>query len=638
MIVPVPSSLSPVLINVKNGEIVHQRILLVYGQAGPKDRDFKSNITVEHHVNNFPSTTWPVFNSHFKSLVHLDPGPNDIKFILDQEPYSSPSTFSPPLTTTITINYIPLLQNPPLHLAILVAKDSNLVIDAPPEKVVNAENNLSSVVAKFRCAAYLVFRLEEEWQPDTISGQKRALRQTAKIHIVKSDFTLKEILDPQRAQQYKPPPGEEPSKKESLYDIFMKALKNYGPPFTDPRDNSDKDNSLQCYVAGLILDSHWDPKMKLIRGHAALGGGDGDIRLGIFGSHATHAWPKYLEEVVNCFQDNTKTDESILANDCGESGTWWRCLGHALTCPHSASEPNNPYPIKPSDENGAHWHRCDVLRFRYHPCFRIPRDPPRNYDNLCPDFWPSDDAILICCNSNISLIELHINDRYKDHFEFIDYFRDNYGDDRNNSNDGNRNRLHDGDVKLSISEIKKRISWNPNDIISIQVIGRNQTENSLNNILKFLDEHQIELPSIGKALKSSMLGNGQGQKFQVIFKKSSEKSSSYLKKVTIKYGSFIDSINFFWSDESVSSIGGKGGHNKYSFTLDKEEKILGIKVRSGWWIDGLMFKTNKKNTEWIGGNGGSLHNLFLPKNYEMIGIFGTKDKLIDGLGIIYQKQ
>ncbi|CAG8574811.1 11453_t:CDS:2 [Diversispora eburnea] len=66
----------------------------IYEQAGPKDRDFKSNITVEHHVNYFPSTTWPVFNSHFKSLVHLDPGPNDIKFILDQEPYSSPSTFS----------------------------------------------------------------------------------------------------------------------------------------------------------------------------------------------------------------------------------------------------------------------------------------------------------------------------------------------------------------------------------------------------------------------------------------------------------------------------------------------------------------------------------------------------------------
>ncbi|CAG8571291.1 8210_t:CDS:2, partial [Scutellospora calospora] len=429
------SSFAPVIINVQNDECVYQRVLLVYGRAGPRDLAYHSNITVEHHADNFPSTTWPIFNSHFKCLVHLDPGPNNIRFTFD------PDSFSPgmsPLSTVITVNYIQMLQNPPLHLAILVAKDSKCVIDAPPEKVKSEDNNLNAVKAKFRCAAYLwqaftaeqmhrngferrVFRLEEEWQQDTLSNQDSSLRQTAKIHIIRTKFTLKELLDPERAQQYKPPPGTPPTTKKDLYSIFLDALQEYGAPF-------DK----KCYVAGLILDSHWDPKMKLIRGHAALGGGSGHIQLGIFGSHTTHAWPKFLEEVVDCFQNETQTDEKILANDANESGTWWRCcnigiVGHALTCPHSASgimmrgynflnrtftvkEPNNTDPITPVVESGAHWHRCDTIRFRYHPCFRIPYDPPRSisHKDVSPDFWPlEDNSFLICCYSGISLVEIH---------------------------------------------------------------------------------------------------------------------------------------------------------------------------------------------------------------------------------------
>lgn len=52
----------------------------------------------------------------------------------------------------------------------------------------------------------------------------------------------------------------------------MEALSDYGAPF-------DK----QCYVAGLILDTHWDQQSNAILGHAALGGGGGNIRLGMFG-------------------------------------------------------------------------------------------------------------------------------------------------------------------------------------------------------------------------------------------------------------------------------------------------------------------------------------------------------------------
>ncbi|CAG8549755.1 24464_t:CDS:2 [Dentiscutata erythropus] len=653
------SPLAPVIINVQDDEIVYQRILLVYGQAGPRDLTYHSNITVEHHADNFPSTTWPIFNSHFKCLVHLDPGPNNIRFTFDPE---SCSPGLSPLSTVITINYIPMLQNPPLHLAMLVAKDSKCVIDTPPEKVVSGDNNLDSAKAKFRCAAYLwqaftaeqmyrngfgrrVFRLEEEWQQDTLSNQESSLRQTAKIHIIRTQYTLEELLDPERAQQYNPPPGSPPTTKEDLYSIFMNALQEYGAPF-------DK----QCYVAGLILDSHWDPEMKLIRGHAALGGGGGHIQLGIFGSHTTHAWPKFLEEVVSCFQDETQTDENILANDCQESGTWWRCcnigigamlheVGHALTCPHSASgimmrgfnnlnrtftvkEPNNTHPITPSDE------RCDVIRFRYHPCFRIPSDPRRSiaYKDVSPDFWPLDDSFLISCSSGISLVEIHLNENYVYHLEYLD------------------ERIHEDDIELSLEDIMNRVGWKHGDELTLNVIGKNQTENTLHNAHAFLDNSHIVVPIHGKVLKSARLGRDQGKEFQAIFNKpqsSFQKSPSssiysfspkkpYLSQIIIKAGLFIDSITFIWSDNTVIEIGGDGG-GEHEFTLDEDEKIIGLNVRAGFYIDGIEIKTNRRSSGWIGGSGGSMHFLHVPKDHEMIGIYGSGDTYINSLGIIYKK-
>ncbi|CAG8750270.1 888_t:CDS:2, partial [Racocetra fulgida] len=200
-------------------------------------------------------------------------------------------------------------------------------------KVISGDNSLDVVKAKFRCAAYLWQAFTAEQMYHTLSNQESSLRQTAKIHIVRTQYTLKELLDPERAQQYHPPPGTPSTTKKDFYSIFMDALNEYGAPF-------DK----QCYVAGLILDSHWDPKMKLIRGHAALGGGNSVIRLGIFGSHTTHAWPRFLEEVVDCFQDETQTDENILANDNDESG--FNNLNRTFT----VKEPNNIQPITPSDE------------------------------------------------------------------------------------------------------------------------------------------------------------------------------------------------------------------------------------------------------------------------------------------------
>ena len=68
----------------------------------------------------------------------------------------------------------------------------------------------------------------------------------------------------------------------------------------------------------MILDSHFDPATALILGHAALGcHKPTGISLGIFGSHLTYSWPRFIEEIPACLTDTTPTGD-MVGNDNGE--------------------------------------------------------------------------------------------------------------------------------------------------------------------------------------------------------------------------------------------------------------------------------------------------------------------------------
>jgi hypothetical protein len=224
------------------------------------------------------------------------------------------------------LNYLPLLQNPPVSLAIFIGSDSPGSFDVPFEK--RKENTLDISIEKLRMAGYIwsafcgeqlyrngmgrrTFRLDETWLPDTVSSQdKGIIRNTAKVHIIRSKHTVKEIRDVRRAQQSKDRDDSVPS----LFSFVMEGL-NDSPLFNKP-----------CHVAALIIDSHWDISKQVVVAHAALGGGSGSTRLGIFGSHLLHAWPTSIEDIEPSMMNNTVTDTRYGANDANESGNWWKAL------------------------------------------------------------------------------------------------------------------------------------------------------------------------------------------------------------------------------------------------------------------------------------------------------------------------
>ena len=326
---------------------------------------------------------------------------------------------------------------PPLHLAIMIAKDSPLLIDCPMSKkggISSAHADLDAAVAKFRMTAYMwqaltaedmrskglgrrSFRLEEEWAVGTLSreflnaahesspdySRAIAMRSTAKVHLIRTEKTVSELRDAQIAQQ-----NPQALRKGDLHSYFSAALKAYGGPLA---------SSAHPVVAGLILDSTFSTQQDLLLAHTALGSSNpSGISLGMFGSHLTYSWPRFVEEVTACLLDTTPPGDGV-ANDCGECGTLWEAcsigqgaflheVGHAFGAPHTtgimargysqhwprvfltqtaycaAAKAEGFIVIDCKTENGACWDIRDALAFKVLPHFRLANDPVLTRDAL----------------------------------------------------------------------------------------------------------------------------------------------------------------------------------------------------------------------------------------------------------------
>lgn len=327
----------------------------------------------------------------------------------------------------------------------LLGKDSDGTYDTAPEKTSREGDDLETAIRKYRMAAYLwqaftgeqmfrnnlgrrCFRFEEEWQTGSLSQRDAAngkMRNEAKIHIVRTEKTVAELRDLQLAQQYGPA-----TRKDELFRIAQEAVKNH----FDLRPGQKQ------YVSVLLLDSHWDTESQTVTGHAALGSSSGDLKMAMFGSHCLQSYPSSLEEVIDAFSDCTRTNTNYVANDCGEAGSSWESanigigahlheVGHLFGCPHQESgimlrdyvrlnrsfvtrEPFSTrtktqglHPCLPQDE--CSWHRLDALRFRFHPCFRLPNDAPMSLDDSV-QVWPVENGkILLTATTGVAFIELY---------------------------------------------------------------------------------------------------------------------------------------------------------------------------------------------------------------------------------------
>ncbi|KAF2144465.1 uncharacterized protein K452DRAFT_295910 [Aplosporella prunicola CBS 121167] len=662
------SPFSPHVTSIGNRETVYQKMLLISGQIGEEGTKAMDGVFTINHLSDtsFPASTWPVNESHFKALVHLHPGPNRLRFDFASPKLSTGNPSKPLHSTFFDITYVPLNNAPPLHLAILLGKDSPGTFDAPPDRIQREGNDLDTAMRKFRMASYLwqaftgeqmyrngfgrrCWRYEEEWQPGTLTiadSETSQYRNEAKIHIIRTEKTVEEIRDLNKAQQY-----DQATDKGALFGIAMEAVKAHFKPAPGQKQ----------YVSCMFLDTCWDTQAKVVRGHAALGGGDGEVGLAIFGSHALHSYPSCIEEVVPTFSDCTRTDTNFVANDCNESGSTWEAAnigigahlhetGHLFGCPHQESgvmlrdyvrfnrtfATREPYSTRTqqhgklvcSTEDECNWHRLDCLRFRFHPCFRLPLDKQLASDNDV-QVWSGDNKeILITTDTGVAWMELYPQGDDVCH-HWIDYTME---------------RQRRRDLSLSEDDLRKLL---PSDKrkkpLKIEIYSFGGGKHVVDDFDQLISKtKRVKLPGGGKGFIASKLGYSQleGSQPQEIVLDCIENKlpKRVLMSIRIYHGYAIDGIEFMYDDKTSQLFGKRGGTpggSEFKLDLPKHEFLVGFYIRAGLWIDGIQIITNQRKSE-IYGNpvGGSGHKLIPPSTYKIAGLTGSCGSWLDGFALI----
>ncbi|WYZ34356.1 hypothetical protein EsH8_I_000632 [Colletotrichum jinshuiense] len=663
------SPYAPRIANITENAWVYQKVLLVHGTIGdPSQHSVDGTLSVTRLDDNFPPTYWPVCDSHFKALVYLQPGPNKIRFDFSSPKLPNSASSNPIHASYLTLHMLPANNAPPLQLAIVVAKDSPETFDAVPTRIEREGNGLDTAVRKFRMAAYLwqaftaeqmwrnkfgrrVFRFEEEWITGTSNQRDRengTLRSEARVHIIRSDRTVAEIRDLELAQQ-----NEKANKKGDLYGIAAEAVKQYFQPLGGQKQ----------YVSVLMLDTQWDKDAKVVRGHAALGGNAGDLQLALFGSHCLQSYPASFEEVVPAFTDCTPTDLDFVANDCNQAGSSWEAAnigigahlhetGHLFGCPHQeygimlrdyltlnrsfvtreafcTRTKSKGGLVLQADECG--WHRLDCLRFRAHPCFKLPSDSPMNLDDSVHAFPVESGNVVMMAATGIAFIELfsEADDVCR---KWIEYPIENGSVQRQLT-------LNDRELREQLPEDKRkgrlRVSVKSHGGGSLDIDDFKRLC-SKESSFKLTPGPLGKTAYRGKALGHSAMEGSVGQ--EVVFE-SASKQNRVLSRVIFYHGYAVDGMEFVYDDDSTQLFGkrgGKEGGDTFEFDIRRGEYISGFYIRSGSWIDAIQVLTSLGRRSPMFGNahGGSAHTVIPPRGYTICGVAGSCGAWVDGFSIL----
>ncbi|CAH0054250.1 unnamed protein product [Clonostachys solani] len=644
--------------NVNDGEDIYQRCLLIAGQceaSNQQDTFVQVNTTNEVGIETFPSHRWPLCGGWFKCLVLLTPGKNIL-----------------PLT------YIPLTNAPPLHLAIMVATDSPLLVDCPPNKfgaISSTHSDLSAMVAKIRMAACMwqaltaeemraaglgrrAFRLEDEWGSNTLSQQflrnplsDNATGSTIKVHIIRTEKTVAELRDANIAQQ-----NEKGRDRDALHRIFSDALKAHGAPFQ---------SHSRPVVAGLILDSAFDQQKNMILGHAALGAHNPDgLSLGIFGSHLAYSWPRFLEEVPACLLDTTLPGDTV-GNDNGECATNWEAcavgqgaflheVGHAFSAPHTTGIMARGYsrdwtkcflstiaysghlkrqdeiPITNETNHQCHWDFEDMLRFYNLPHFQLPSDTPRR--SASPTTIVDDDTdtirLIVRCEAGIAAAKLN-------------------GEDVETAPISNPTK----ELALDVNELEARFDKKKPLELRILSLNGKHTNFSVWSLLS--SRTYIPIPGTGiRLLKKGVSQpetHGSDWRWVVMLKKRNQQGTlSRAYKIDVRVGCALDGAEVYFDDGTKIPCGPRGrhgadpemgGHQARKIKIPRNEEVAKVLVahHGGSSLSGLrMVLSNGKAIGALNKSRSTITPLVPDDGQKIVGFYGKSGEygLCSEFGII----
>lgn len=595
--------------NYTNGEVVSSPAVIISGRTSSSRKGLVQFVNNSNTV--FPPQFYEVNNGQFKALVQVSPNEanNFEVHVLDGATLNG-SGFPENQGKVVergqlTLFFNPLPQNKPVHLCVVIGKDSNGAYDMPKYKTLRGQvADLQSAVQRLKVAARMMqaftqdefhtlglsnrsFQFVEETVHDqSVFGynmQSPAPHQEVKIHVLRSPKTVAELRNPDYAQQ-------NPDAKDNgwLFGHAIDLVKKSPELYSNYHDTA-----IQCAV--MYLDLHWDKKF--ISTHAALGGGTQEVKMAIFGSHGLHSYPLTFPQISPSFVDSTHLSINEVANDCNQCGTGWECLnicmgafmheiGHLFGSPHQTDGVmlrdylwwNRSFMTREVEclrdhtkgnvigndgrwPKECHWNIRDLMRYLYHDSFSIPTDandlsfrknylttllPDKNYtDTHVPSLYvTSKGEILVKSAAGIFMVELVGKDLARYHTA---YYPQSYG---------GAGLQHE--LKLNFNECYEQLksSWKDvRDDFSVRILsvtGDLWIESFRKHCFPGKDSIIRSDFGLGRGeidgYKSELLGSAKGDMMYIGV------DITRVNKVRVYHGGALDGATFYMSESSSNTL------------------------------------------------------------------------------------
>ncbi|ATY64726.1 Mannose-binding lectin [Cordyceps militaris CM01] len=646
---------------------VYQKTILLHGTIGEPSTTttpMDGTITLSRLDDDMPATSWPVCDSHFKAMAYLNPGPNKLRFDFASPKLANSSSSNPIHSSHLTIHMIPSMSSPPLQLAIVLAKDSPATYSAAPTRAEREGNGLETAIRKYRMAAYLwqaftaeqmwrnkmgrrTFRFEEEWTTGSTNYRDREtgnMRSEARVHVIRSDKTvaeLQQLADSQKTTM---------ASREIMHAVVTSAVSAYFQPLPGQKN----------YVAAMLLDTDWGLASNNDPADLASASNPNATNIALLGSQHLQHYPSSLEEIVPSFTDCTPTDTQYIKNQCSEAGSSWEAanagigahlqqVGRLFGCPRQETGvmlkdyvvfsrtfvTREAYSTRTKAKGGlalqgdeCAWHRLDCLRFRAHPAFRIPRDPPARSDASVQAYAVENGTLLAIAPSGISFIEIY-GEGDQVCRSWMEFPLDSTTTHRQIS-------LSEQDIITRLPETMRKGPVR----LSIKSHGGNSLE--IDNVKQFISKAQaVKIKGSKQGFRSCQIGTVQPPNTDpedLLF------SSAQSERVMVRMNVYHDAdviygLEFVYDNDDTQLFGtraGKVGGDTYDFDLRRGEYLSGFTVKGGPRIHGIQLLTSLGHKSRIFGNpyGGSSHTILPPRGYTICGVSGTHRSQLDSISAV----
>ena len=120
-------------------------------------------------------------------------------------------------------------------------------------------------------------------------------------------------------------------------------------------------------------------------------------------------------------------------------------------------------------------------------------------------------------------------------------------------------------------------------------------------------------------------------------------SGNHITSVYGRAGDYIDNIGFRYIDpeevEHDTGLVGRGtGGAPFEFTVSRDDRLVGISVYCGKYVDAIILETNNGYSQRFGGGGGRSCGEIGSRDNEIVGLFGNCGDYIDKIAVVSRAQ